>query len=237
MSILEQSLRFIFRKVRYILSVIMSYIAQYGYLAMFGLLALGFMGIPVPDETLVVTFGGLTAEGHFVFWIALLMTFLGSMTGMILSYTLGRVVGTPLLHKFGKWIFITPSRLATTERWFARYGNWSVLFGYFVPGLRQLTSYLSGVYRLPLYLYLTYASIGAAIWCTTFMALGATVGHHWRKMAYFVHHHMWRMALLVIVLSLIGVIIYLFIRNLKASRLSKAGRGQANESNHSENAD
>ncbi len=197
----------------------MSYIAQYGYLAMFGLLALGFMGIPVPDETLVVTFGGLTAEGHFVFWIALLMTFLGSMTGMILSYTLGRVVGTPLLHKFGKWIFITPSRLETTERWFARYGNWSVLFGYFVPGLRQLTSYLSGVYRLPIHVYLIYASIGAAIWCSVFMALGATVGHHWRKMAYFVHHHVWRIALVVIVLLLIGVIVYLFIRQFKFKKM------------------
>nr|WP_245339255.1 DedA family protein [Paenibacillus shirakamiensis] len=199
----------------------MTYLHHYGYLAMYGLLALGFVGIPVPDETLVVTFGGLTAEGHFVFWIALLMTFLGSMTGMMLSYTVGRVIGTPLLHKFGKWIFITPSRLEKTEKWFAKYGNWSVLFGYFVPGLRQVTSYLSGVYRLPLPVYLTYAGIGSAIWCTTFMCIGSLVGHNWRKIAIYLHHHVWRMSLLVLTILLIGLILYFFYKHLKSLRASK----------------
>lgn len=39
------------------------YIAHYGYAAMYFLLALGILGIPVPDETLIVAFGGMAARG------------------------------------------------------------------------------------------------------------------------------------------------------------------------------
>ncbi|GGA44411.1 DedA family protein [Paenibacillus physcomitrellae] len=191
------------------MSSIMSYIAQYGYLAMFGLLALGFMGIPVPDETLVIMFGGLTAEGHFQFGAALAATFLGSMTGMLFSYGLGRGIGKPLLDKYGKWIMITPKRLAATEKWFAKYGSWSVLLGYFVPGLRQVTSYLAGVYRLSLKLYLIYAGVGAAIWCTVFIYIGHTFGKHWRRVAYFVHLHVWRITLAVIVFLVVAWILHM----------------------------
>ncbi|AWB44181.1 hypothetical protein DCC85_08060 [Paenibacillus sp. CAA11] len=194
------------------MSAVMSYVAQYGYLAMYGLLALGFIGIPVPDETLVVVFGGLSAEGHFNFWIALLATFLGSMTGMMVSYSLGRGVGKPLLDRYGKWIFITPKRLAATEKWFLKFGNWTVLFGYFVPGLRQITSYLSGVYKLPLRTYVTFAGIGAAVWSFTFMYLGFTFGHHYRRIARFVHLHMWRITLLVLTLLIVVGLVVLIYR-------------------------
>jgi membrane protein DedA with SNARE-associated domain len=200
------------------LSSIMSYIAQYGYFAMFGLLALGFVGIPVPDETLIVTFGGLTAEGHFRFWAALVVTFLGSMTGMLLSYGLGRGIGKPLLDKYGKWIMITPKRLSATEQWFAKYGNWSVLLGYFVPGLRQVTSYLAGVYGLSLRIYLAYAGIGAAIWCTTFLYIGHTFGRHWRRVAFFVHVHVWRIMFAVIAFLLVAWIVHKVWKIIAARR-------------------
>ncbi|MNJ49851.1 Inner membrane protein YabI [compost metagenome] len=187
----------------------MSYVVQYGYLAMFALLSLGFLGVPVPDETLVMTFGGLTAKGHFVFWLAYLVAVLGSLCGMMLSYTLGRMIGKPLLHRYGKWIWITPSRLEKTEVWFSKFGNWSVLFGYFIPGVRQVTSYLSGVYQLSLRVYITYATLGAVLWCGTFMFIGRAVGHRWHRIVPFFYGHrhlIYLLSFIVVVLSIAGVI-------------------------------
>jgi membrane protein DedA with SNARE-associated domain len=43
------------------MSTIVYWIAHYGYLALFGLLMLGIVGLPVPDETL------LTFAGYLVF--------------------------------------------------------------------------------------------------------------------------------------------------------------------------
>ena len=171
------------------MSEVMSYLTQYGYLAMFGLLSLGFLGIPVPDETLVMMFGGLTTQGHFGFWITFLVSVLGSLSGMMLSYGLGRFVGKPIMYKYGKWIWITPKRLNKTEVWFERFGTWSILIGYFIPGIRQVTSYLSGVYQLKLRVYVLYAGVGSVVWCGTFMLIGRALGHRWHRIMPYVHGH------------------------------------------------
>lgn len=187
------------------MSEVMSYLTQYGYLAMFGLLSLGFLGIPIPDETLVMMFGGLTTQGHFGFWITFLVSVLGSLSGMMLSYGLGRFVGKPIMYKYGKWIWITPKRLNKTEVWFERFGTWSILIGYFIPGIRQVTSYLSGVYRLKLRVYILYASIGSVVWCGTFMLIGRAIGHRWHRIMPYVHGH--RRFLITLVFILVVLII------------------------------
>lgn len=180
------------------------YLTQYGYIAMYLLLALGIIGVPVPDETLIVTFGGMTAQGHFNFAGALTVTFLGSMTGMMISYLLGRLVGKPLLHRYGKWVRITSKRLESTEVWFKRYGSISIVFGYFVPGLRHLSSYMAGVSKLPVKYYLIYAASGALLWCTTFMLIGHAVGYHWNEIATLMRHSTLRIGLMVGVVMLLS---------------------------------
>ncbi|MEC0369104.1 DedA family protein [Paenibacillus chibensis] len=183
---------------------IMVYLTQYGYVALFILLALGILGIPVPDETLIATFGGMIAQGHFHFAGALTVTFFGSMTGMMISYTLGRKVGKPLLDRYGKWIRITPSRLQSTEAWFKRYGPVSIILGYFVPGLRHLSSYMAGISKVPLSRYLLYAAAGALLFCTTFLLIGHAVGYHWNEIAVMMERSTLRIGVLVIAIIALG---------------------------------
>ncbi|GIP27634.1 putative membrane protein YbfM [Paenibacillus sp. J23TS9] len=179
---------------------IMIYLTQYGYIALFVLLALGILGIPVPDETLIATFGGMIAQGHFHFAGALAVTFLGSMTGMMLSYTLGRKLGKPLLDRYGKWIRMTPTRLQSTEAWFKRYGSWSIVLGYFVPGLRHLSSYMAGISKVPFGRYLLYAASGALLFCTTFLLIGHAVGYHWNEIAVMMERSTLRVGISIITL-------------------------------------
>lgn len=190
----------------------MVYLTQYGYVALFILLALGIVGIPVPDETLIATFGGMIAQGHFHFAGALTVTFLGSMTGMMISYTLGRKVGKPLLERYGKWIRMTPSRLQSTEVWFKRYGSWSIILGYFVPGLRHLSSYMAGISKVPFGRYLLYAAAGALLFCTTFLLIGHAVGYHWGEIAVMMERSTLRVGVLVITLIVLGTAVIVWLR-------------------------
>ncbi|MCJ8010397.1 DedA family protein [Paenibacillus sp. KQZ6P-2] len=183
---------------------IMVYLTQYGYIALFVLLALGILGIPIPDETLIATFGGMIAQGYFHFAGGLLVTFLGSMTGMLISYALGRKVGKPLLDRYGKWIRMTPSRLQSTEAWFRRYGSWSIILGYFVPGLRHLSSYMAGISKVPFSRFLLYAAVGALLFCTTFLLIGHAVGYHWNEIAVLIKRSSHRIGLLVFALIALG---------------------------------
>ncbi|MFB5673379.1 DedA family protein [Paenibacillus terreus] len=166
-------------------------ILKYGYMALFSLLALGVAGLPVPDEVLLFFFGSLVAQGHYQFPVALAVSYFGSMTGMLFSYSIGRWMGKPLLERYGKWMRLTPPRIARSEQWFEKYGTWGIIFGYFVPGLRQILSYLAGTARLHVGRYLLFSSIGSLIWCVTFLAVGHALGMRWeegvRRMEHFSH--------------------------------------------------
>ncbi|EJW17716.1 DedA family protein [Paenibacillus alvei] len=162
-------------------------LSHYGYIALFMLLALGIIGIPVPDETLMVFVGSLTVNGPFQYIPAFAVCLAGSMTGMFISYMVGRKVGKPLLDRYGKKLKLTPQRIERTEEWFQKYGGWSIVFGYFVPGLRHLTCYFAGMSRMRWTTYLFAAGSGALVWVTTFLTLGHIVGNHWREAVRWLH--------------------------------------------------
>ncbi|MEK8128916.1 DedA family protein [Paenibacillus filicis] len=151
-------------------------LSQYGYIAIFVLLALGIIGLPVPDELLMTFVGYLSSSGFLLLPIAIAVSFLGTMSGMLFSYALGRKFGKPLLHKYGKWIKLTPKRLDKAESWFSRYGAWAICFGYFIPGIRHVTCYLAGVSAMRLRRYVLFAGAGALFWCVLFTSIGYHVG-------------------------------------------------------------
>ncbi|WP_426452394.1 DedA family protein [Paenibacillus sp. S-38] len=197
---------------------LLQYINQYGYIALYGLLALGIVGIPVPDEILMTTVGTLTAANNPVlhFGTTLLVSFLGAMTGMMLSYTLGRTVGKPFLYKYGRWVKLTPERLSVAEGWFKKYGMWAVFFGYYVPGVRHFTCYLAGVSNVSIWRYLLYAASGALVWVTTFLTLGHVIGTNAIRLINGLHHHMALPIILILILAA-GIILYIRYRRRKKS--------------------
>ncbi len=151
-------------------------IIQYGYIAIFFFLALGIIGLPVPDEILMTIVGYLSSLGLLLFPLSLSVSFFGAMTGMLCSYALGRKFGKPLLWKYGKWIKLTTKRLEKTETWFENNGPWAICIGYFIPGLRHVTCYLAGVSAMSPRKYLLYSGMGALGWCLIFISIGYFLG-------------------------------------------------------------
>ncbi|WP_209974645.1 DedA family protein [Paenibacillus eucommiae] len=151
-------------------------IVQYGYIAIFFCLALGIIGLPIPDEILMTVVGYLASEGLLLFPVSVVVSFFGAMTGMLCSYALGRKFGKSLLWKYGKWIRLTAKRLEKNEIWFERYGPWVICMGYYIPGIRHLTCYMAGVSDMSLRKYLLFAGMGALCWCLIFISIGYFVG-------------------------------------------------------------
>lgn len=172
------------------LELLKEWIMHYGYAALYGLLAVGIIGLPVPDEILMTFVGYLISIGWFSYILALLVCFGGSMTGMLISFWIGHKVGKPFLWKYGKWIKLTPNRLSKAEGWFHRYGLWTVSFGYFVPGVRHFTCYLAGVSGVAFWRYLLYAGSGALIWVVTFLTLGYFIGENIDAVMPVIHRYM-----------------------------------------------
>jgi membrane protein DedA with SNARE-associated domain len=193
------------------------FVMHYGYIALYLLLASGIVGLPIPDETLMTFAGSLTASnGPLSYPVALIVAYAGTMTGMVVSYTVGHKVGKPFLYRYGKWIKLTPVRIKRGEGWFHKYGLWAVCFGYFVPGVRHFTCYLAGMSGVKLWKYLLFAGSGALIWCITFLSLGHFIGENIEGLMDMFHHYFGITVLIIAALVVIGVFLYLKFRKKTA---------------------
>ncbi len=163
-------------------------VAQYGYAAIYCLLTLGIVGLPVPDETLLALSGHLIQSGQLRLVPTFLSALLGSMTGITISYVIGRTGGIRFVHKYGARFGLTPERTAKAHRFFERAGHWSLTFGYFVPGVRHFVALVAGASELEPPTFALFAYAGAVVWVTTFLTLGYFLSEEWIAIADRIHN-------------------------------------------------
>jgi LPXTG-motif cell wall-anchored protein len=163
------------------MELILHWISQYGYFGIFALLVLGIVGLPVPDETLLTFAGYLVYRGQLRPVPTYLAALLGSMCGITVSYTLGRLTGYLLIEKYGARLHIKMERVHRVHDWFHRVGGFALTFGYFVPGVRHLTAYVAGASELETPAFALFAYSGAALWSASFITLGYFLGDQWNR--------------------------------------------------------
>lgn len=149
---------------------------HYGSLALFFLLALGILALPVPDETLMVAAGFLISRGKLNLPFTVVAAYLGAICGITLSYIIGRYGGSLLLEKYGHYIRLTDKRIEKTRLWFSRIGMWALFIGYFIPGVRHFTGYIVGSVRIPFSRFALFAYSGAVVWSSVFLSIGYLIG-------------------------------------------------------------
>jgi membrane protein DedA with SNARE-associated domain len=169
---------------------ILAWITEYGYAAIIGLLMLGIVGLPVPDETLLTFTGYLVYRGNLRLPLAFAAALAGSACGITLSYVLGRTFGIKLIHRYGRYLRIREEHVDKAHTWFRKAGHWSLTFGYFVPGVRHLTAYAAGMSDLEAPQFALFAYSGACLWVSTFLALGYFLGDRWEAVEQNVHHYL-----------------------------------------------
>ncbi|MBA9088316.1 membrane protein DedA with SNARE-associated domain [Fontibacillus solani] len=154
----------------------MEYISQYGYFAIVILLSLGLIGMPLPDEALMIFVGYLASTHAMSYPLSIIFGLIGSIIGMTVSYTIGKKIGYTLIGKFGKWIGLTPARYSKVRSWFTKYGIWTILLAYFIPGVRHIAGYISGISTMQFKKYLLVCFIGASVWTVIFISIGYFAG-------------------------------------------------------------
>ena len=166
------------------------WISAYGYPAIFVLLVFGIVGLPVPDETLMTFTGYLVYAGRLKLAPAFVAACGGSICGISISYILGRTFGIALIHRYGRYFYLTEERIRYAHNWFERVGRWGLTFGYFVPGVRHFTAYAAGISDLEPHLFALFAYSGAFLWASTFIALGYFLGERWEATSEKIHQYM-----------------------------------------------
>lgn len=190
------------------METVFRWVSNYGYAGLFGLLILGIVGLPVPDETLLVFSGYLIFKGRLHPLGAFLAAFSGSACGISVSYLIGRTLGYHAVLRYGKYVHITPERLDRAHAWFERVGDWLLFIGYFIPGVRHVTALVAGTSELEYQKFARFAYCGAAVWVAVFLSVGYFVGENWQTAVATVHRYLLEFAIGLAVLAACGWWIY-----------------------------
>lgn len=164
------------------------FVREAGLPGIFVLMAISAACIPIPSEVVMLFAGFAVAEParsasshHLTMFGIVVAGVLGSMVGSWVAYGVGRAGRLELLERHGKWLHIGPSQIARADRWFARYGDSTVLFGRLVPFVRAFVSLPAGMTRMPLLRFSVLTLIGSIPWVLALSYAGNAVGSEWTK--------------------------------------------------------
>ena len=156
-------------------------IQNYGYLAIAFLIALENLFPPIPSE-LILTFAGfLTLTTALNPWGAVLAATAGALLGALILYLLGTAFDRERLSrlaasKFGRFLGLSPEKIAKTERFFVKHGKSAAFFGRFVPVVRSLISIPAGMSHFSLRHFVVFTALGTLIWNTVLIFAGRFAG-------------------------------------------------------------
>ena len=149
---------------------------KWGYWIIFFGVMLENAGIPVPGETVLLAAGFFASRGRLLLAPVMALATAGAITGDNFGYWIGRRLGRQFLLKYGKYVFLTPERLAAMDRFFEAHGAKTVAVARFITGLRVFTALFAGASKMNWPSFLTFNLIGAVAWSTVITLLGYFFG-------------------------------------------------------------
>ncbi|PFK46787.1 alkaline phosphatase [Bacillus cereus] len=155
---------------------LLSYIETYGYGALFFCLWLGIVGMPVPDEMIVMSGGFVSSLGILSAIPAFFLTYLGVVSGLSLGYILGKVFGTKVLNRLMKKKKV--KYLLRSKEMISRYEHYALVASYFIPVVRHIVPYLVGMNNMRFQTYALYSYTTGFVWTLLYFLLGSLFGKH-----------------------------------------------------------
>ena len=121
------------------------------------------VGFFLPGDSLLFSAGLVAAARSDVnIVILVLAVFLAAFIGDQVGYVLGRKIGRPYLQK--KNSKRMQKMLLKSERFYERYGWWSVVIARYIPWVRTFVPPIAGTVKMNYYKFLTANALGAFLW-------------------------------------------------------------------------
>jgi membrane protein DedA with SNARE-associated domain len=197
---------------------------RWGYLAVAGVIGVESFGVPAPGQTIMVAAAIYAGAGRLNVVAVAAIAFVAAVLGDNIGYWIGVRGGRRIVHRFGKYVLITPERLERAEKFFARRGNRIVVVARFIDGLRQLNGVIAGITAMPWRTFLTYNAIGAALWVGWWTTISYVLGTHLVEIIEQVHRYKW-WAMAVVAVAVAAYII-LHVRHIRRRRARAAAAAE-----------
>lgn len=144
-------------------------LTSYGYAAVFLLVGLESLGIPLPGETVLVAAGAYAGSTHRmsalgIFGVAAAAAIVGDNIG----FWIGDKGGYRLLRRYGHYIRVDEAKLKVGRLVFDRHGGKVVFFGRFVSILRTYAAFLAGTNKMAWRRFLPWNASGGMVWAAAY---------------------------------------------------------------------
>lgn len=135
-----------------------------GYAAVFALIAVETMGIPVPGETALIAAALLAHDGQMDIVTLVLIASAAAIIGDNIGFTIGRKGGRKLLLRPGPFHAQRLKVIEIGEPFFAKHGPKAVFLGRWVSGLRIASAWLAGINGMSWPVFLVWNALGGIVW-------------------------------------------------------------------------
>ena len=154
-----------------------SLLEHWRYPAIFAVVILGNIGLPVPEETVLALGGFLAQRGDLHLPTVIVVGVLAAIIGDNIGYWLGRRYGRKALERYGRHIWIGPHRLEKVSSFIARYGGFAVFAARFVVGARFLGGPVAGATGMPPRTFIVANTLGALVYVPYAVGLGYVISY------------------------------------------------------------
>jgi membrane protein DedA with SNARE-associated domain len=152
-------------------------IAGYGYWALFVLVAVESLGIPLPGETALIIAATYAGTTHRLSpWLIFAVASVAAIVGDNIGFWIGNRGGYPLARRYGHKVRLDERKLKTTRYLFDRHGVMVVFFGRFVSILRTYAAFLAGTSRMPWRKFRLDIASGGIVWAGIYTTVAYLAG-------------------------------------------------------------
>jgi membrane protein DedA with SNARE-associated domain len=152
-------------------------IQHFTYFGIFCLLILGGLGLPFPEDGVLIVSGFLIAHGIIKLIPALLIIYSSLLLADFILYSIGKKYGTTIIEhkKFSK--IVSAATISKFEDIFIRWGALVVFFGRHFVGFRAPIFLISGIVSIPCLKFLIADGLSAIFTISVMLGLGYVGGN------------------------------------------------------------
>ena len=180
---------------------------------------------PIPSEVILPLAGFTAARGSFGVIEAIIWATVGSLLGAWALYGIARWIGLERIQRIVDRIpGVDREDVAKADRWFTRYGHWSVLIGRVIPVVRSLISIPAGFNKMNFLTFSGWTLLSSAVWNTILICAGYLLRDQWCSILGVLD----AFENIVIVIAVVAVILLLirWVRNLMKGKRNGGERSE-----------
>lgn len=200
------------------LGTIEVWLGTWGYLGIFVCVFVGNLGIPVPEETVMLAAGFLASRAildlRAVYAVVIFSAVIGDCCGFLIGRTGGQRVLIGLANRF-EFMRVRYERLQT---FFQVHGSKAVFMARFITGARFMAGPMAGACRMPFLQFLGWNILGAIVWCSLVVTVGYLVGDELYRAVTMTHQASRWIGLAVLLLAAVVVFFWWRDKNQAITR-------------------